>query len=125
MENLYNEYKIRANIDRVIDYIEEKLIKRPNRILAYVAFSKKLLKEKSFKHANNLLSEGLQKHYDSAALMMEMGKLKYVTQIYPEAVDAFTSALKAKEVNELETLYNLALACLQMGKSEEAISHLK
>ena len=85
-----------------------------------MAFSKRLLKEKSFKHANNLLSEGLQKHGDSAALLMEMGKLKYVTQIYPEAAEAFSSALKSKDVNELETLYNLGLTYLHMGKHEEA-----
>lgn len=122
---MYNEYKIRANIERVRDYIEEKLKKRNNRVIAYIGFAKKLLKEKSYKHANNLLSDGLQKQGDNAALLMEMGKLKYVTQIYPEAADAFSSALKVKDVNKQETLYNLGLTYLQMGKIDEAIENLQ
>jgi len=56
---------------------------------------------------------------------MEMGKLKYVTSIYPEAAESFSAALKAKDVNKLETLYNLSLTCLQLGKNEDAISNLK
>lgn len=125
MESLYNEYKIRANIDRVRDYIEEKLKKRSNRVIAYVGFAKKLLKEKSYKHANNLLSEGLQRQGDNAALLMEMGKLKYVTQIYPEASEAFSTALKVKDVNKEETLYNLGITYIQMGKLEEAVENLQ
>ncbi len=125
VENLFNEYKIRASIERVLDYLDTKLKKKSNKLRAYVAFSKKLLKEKSYKHANNLLSEGLQKYPDNAHLMCEMGKLKYVTQIYPEAADAFSAALKLKDIDKMETLYNLALTHLQMGKNVEALENLK
>lgn len=125
MEELYNEYKIRANIEWAITYIEENVSKISQRVPAYVAFSKRLLKEKNYKHTNNLLGEGLKKYSESGALMMEMGKLKYVTQIYSEAADSFIAALKTKDANRQETLYNLALTNLQMGKEEEAVANLK
>jgi uncharacterized protein HemY len=95
------------------------------KVPAYVMFSTKLLKDKNYKHTNNLLGEGLKKYGESGALMMEMGKLKYVTQIYSEAHESFTAALKKKDVNRQETLYNLALTNLQMGNNVEAITNLK
>jgi hypothetical protein len=51
-------------------------------VLTYIAFSKRLLKDKCFKQANTLLSGGIKKNNDNAALLMEMGKLKYIMQIY-------------------------------------------
>ena len=125
MENLYNEYKIRTKIERVVDNIEEKLKKKTNKIQVYLEFSKKLISERSFKNANNLLAEGIKRHSDSAILLMEMGKLKYVTQAYADAVEAFTAALKSKEVNKPETLYNLGLSCMQIDKLEEAVVQLQ
>ena len=125
MEDVENEYKIRASIEWVISHIEENSKKPSQRIPADVALSKRLLKEKNYKHANNLLGAGLIKYSDSGALMMEMGKLKYVTQIYLEAADQFIRALGAKDVNRQETLYNLSLTYLQMGRNEEAVANLK
>jgi uncharacterized protein HemY len=74
---------------------------------------------------NNLLTQGIQKHPDNASLLMEMGKLKYVTQIFLEASEAFSSALTLKDVNKLETFYNLGLTYIQMGKNEEAAENFK
>jgi len=92
---------------------------------AYVLLSKKLLKDKNYKHTNNVLVEGLNKYSDSGALMMEMGKLKYVTSIYSEAYESFIAALKMTDVNKEETLYNLGLTNLQMGRYDEAIANFK
>ncbi len=125
MGNLYNEFKQRSNADRVVDYIEEKLKKKPNRIIAYVELTKRMLKDKSFKHAYNLLSEGIKKNPDTAVLLMEMGKLKYITQAYGDAAESFASALKFKDAKKVETLYNLGLCYLQIGRSEESVTHLR
>lgn len=125
MENLYNEYKMRSNLERVCDYIEEKLKKRVNKVLAYQDFAKRLLKDRSFKVASQLLAEGIKKNNDNATLLMEMGKVKYILQLFQEAADNFGAALRFKDVNKVETLYNLALSLLNVGKYEECTNHLK
>jgi len=55
IENLYNEYRLKANIEKVCDIIEEKLTLQENKILAYSIFARKLMRDKGFNHCNNLL----------------------------------------------------------------------
>ncbi len=125
VEALYNEYKIRNNLDRVVDYIEDKLKVAANQVQAYLAFSKRLFRERSFKHAERMLETALRKHTSSAALHTEMGKLKYVKQEYAQAAEKFAQALKFAEVNRRETLYNLGLSCLLQNKLEDAKNHFQ
>lgn len=125
MDTLHGEYKIRSNIERVVDYIEDKVKDDANKIKAYLLFTKKLFKDCSFKHAHSLLSEGMQKHKSSSGLIIEFAKLKFVTQLYPEAASSFADALKYQDIDYLQTVYNLGLSYLHMSKNEESIIHLK
>ena len=122
---MFGEYKIRTSIERVIDYIEEKVKEEANQIISYVQFSKHLFKEKSFKHANTLLAQAMIKHKDCGSLIVEYAKLKFVTQLYQDACEYFAAALRFKDIDQDQTLYNLGLSCLQMDKPELAIPHFK
>ena len=108
-----------------MDYIEDKVKIDSNKILCYLGFSKRLFKVRGFKHDTTLLTEAMQKHKECPALMIEFAKLKFVTQSYQEAADSFAAALKYKDVDYEQTMYNLGLCYLYWDKPDHAISHFK
>jgi len=67
----------------------------------------------------------MNKHKDTPKLIIEYAKLKFVTKLFSEAADHFAIALKFKNIDYEQTVYNLALSLLECGKPEQAIPHFK
>jgi len=109
----------------VCDQVEDKLNKAVNRILAYKSLAKRLLKERRFKHVAELLDFAIQKNPENATLLMEKGKVQFLMMKYGEAAGIFASSLSYKDVDKVETLYNLGLSHLYLGNYAEALLHFE
>ncbi len=57
MDGIWNEYKVRKNVEKTIEDIETKLSQDERKIIAFIEIGKRLMKERIFRHCSNLLEE--------------------------------------------------------------------
>ena len=125
VEALFDDYVVRRSIKRVSEFIEKKTEKPDTKIDVYCLFSKKLMQEGGFKHCNELLLEAIEKYPTIEKLLKEMGKLKYLSNKFDEAIEFYQKALGVTKTAKKEYLYNIGVNLMHSGKYTEAIKTLK
>ena len=125
VDALFEDYIVRRSIKRVGEFIDTKSEKPDTRIELYTLFSKRLMQEGGFKHCNDLLVEALAKYQNNEKLFKEMGKLKYLSNKYDEALEFYEKALKISKTDKKELTYNISVNLMHSGKFIEAIDKFK